>query len=54
MAFAVLRAVASRLEMDGRLDETGPETFLAAQGTAMRELDITHVERPPFVSVAAG
>lgn len=54
MAFAVLRAVASRLEMDGRLDETGPETFLAAQGTAMRELDITHVERPPFVSVTAG
>ncbi len=53
MAFAVLRAVASRLEMDGRLHEIGPSTFLAAQGTAMNPLELEHVERPPFRSVAA-
>ena len=53
MAFAVLRAVASRLEMDGRLDEIGPSTFLAAQGTAMHPLELDHVERPPFATVAS-
>jgi glucosyl-3-phosphoglycerate synthase len=54
MSFAVLRAVASRLQMDGRLDEVGPTTFLAAQGTAMSQLDISHAERPAFASVTAG
>ncbi|CAB4861303.1 MAG: glucosyl-3-phosphoglycerate synthase [Actinobacteria bacterium] len=54
MSFAVLRAVASRLQMDGRLDEVGPTTFLAAQGTAMSELEISHAERPAFASVTAG
>ncbi len=54
MAFAVLRAVASRLEMDGRLDEVGPSTFLAAHGTAMEQLELEHVERPPFATVTAG
>ena len=48
MAFAVLRAVSSRLERDGRLADVGPESFLAAHGTGLEELNIGHLERPPF------
>jgi hypothetical protein len=53
MAFAVLRAVVSRLEMDGRVDEVGPATFLAANGTGFAPVELGHIERPPFAGVAA-
>jgi glucosyl-3-phosphoglycerate synthase len=54
MAFAVLRAVASRLEREGRLADIGPEAFLAAHGTGLEEMDIGHIERPAFASVESG
>jgi len=53
MAFAVLRAVVSRLEMDGRVGEVGPATFLAANGTGFAPVELGHIERPPFAGVAA-
>lgn len=52
MAFAVLRAVVSRLELDGRVGEIGPDRFLATHGTGFDETAIAHIERPPFASLA--
>lgn len=54
MAFAVLRAVVSRVERDGRIDEVGPATFLSAHGTGFTPVDLEHVERPPFASLDRG
>jgi glucosyl-3-phosphoglycerate synthase len=53
MAYAVLRAVSSRLERDGRLSGPLPETFLAggADGPAVRRDD--QLERPPIVKLRA-
>jgi glucosyl-3-phosphoglycerate synthase len=47
MAFAVLRAVASRLEREGRIGEVGPGSFLAGHGTGFSSIEIPHIERPP-------
>ena len=47
MAFAVLRAVVSRLKLDGRIDELGEDTFLSANGAGFTPLELGHTERPP-------
>ncbi len=50
MAFAVLRAVASRLERDGRLDGPLPTAFMLPRS---RENDDDQTERPPLASLRA-
>ncbi|HUO74269.1 MAG TPA: glucosyl-3-phosphoglycerate synthase [Solirubrobacteraceae bacterium] len=53
MAYAVLQAVASRLERDGRLAGPLPGTFLAPGEEGMRALRCTPIERPPLAEVRA-
>jgi len=50
MAFAVLKAVVSRLQRDGRMPEVEADRFLAAHGTGFTEMEVPHVERPPIES----
>jgi glucosyl-3-phosphoglycerate synthase len=53
MAHAVLRAVASRLEREGRLSGPLPSAFLSPAGGGLAALDGEQVERPPFASLRA-
>ena len=53
MAYAVLRAVAARLEREGRLTEFDPGAFLVLAGGEPEERTVEPVERPPMVSVRA-
>jgi glucosyl-3-phosphoglycerate synthase len=53
MAHAVLRAVASRLEREGRLSGPLPSAFLSPAGGNLAALDGEQVERPPFASLRA-
>lgn len=53
MAFAVLHAVASRLQREGRLAGPLPGTFLAAGGAELSAPDGEPVERPPLADVRA-
>jgi glucosyl-3-phosphoglycerate synthase len=53
MAYAVLQAVASRLERDGRLDGQLPATFLAPGEDGLRALRSYPVERPPLADLRA-
>jgi glucosyl-3-phosphoglycerate synthase len=51
MAYAVLQAVASRLERDGRLRGPLPATFLAPGEAGPRALASYPVERPPLADL---
>jgi len=53
MAFAVLQAVASRLEREGRLRGPLPSTFFAPDDGGPRALGSEPVERPPFADLRA-
>jgi glucosyl-3-phosphoglycerate synthase len=53
MAYAVLQAVASRLEREGRLDGRLPATFLAPGDDGLRALRSYPVERPPLADLRA-
>jgi glucosyl-3-phosphoglycerate synthase len=53
MAFAVLRAVASRLEREGRLDGPLPSSFLIPGEGDLHALETEPVERPPLVKLRA-
>jgi glucosyl-3-phosphoglycerate synthase len=53
MAFAVLRALATRLERDGRLTGALPSTFLLPGRDELRVLSGEDVERPPLVKLRA-
>jgi glucosyl-3-phosphoglycerate synthase len=53
MAYAVLQAVASRLERDGRLRGALPDTFLAPGVDGLRALGSSPVERPPLAHLRA-
>jgi glucosyl-3-phosphoglycerate synthase len=53
MAAAVLRALAVRLEREGRLDGPLPETLLMPGADGLRELTVGAVERPPLVEARA-
>jgi glucosyl-3-phosphoglycerate synthase len=53
MAFAVLRALATRLERDGRLTGALPSTFLLADEEELRVLSAEPVERPPLAELRA-
>ncbi len=53
MAFSVLRALASRLEQDGRLAGPLPSTFMFSSGDELRVLGADQVERPPLASLRA-
>ena len=53
MAFAVLQAVASRLEREGRLVGQLPSTFLAPGDGPPRVAESEPVERPPFADLRA-
>jgi hypothetical protein len=53
MAYAVLQAVSSRLERDGRLHGPLPSTFLPAEGDAPLPQSSPLVERPPLVALRA-
>jgi glucosyl-3-phosphoglycerate synthase len=53
MAFAVLQAVASRLQAEGRLVSQLPSTFLAPGDSGPRTLGSEPVERPPFADLRA-
>jgi glucosyl-3-phosphoglycerate synthase len=54
MAYAVLLAVATRLEREGRLAGPLPTTLLAPSDGGMVRTDLPLVERPPMASVRAG
>ena len=53
MAYAVLQAVASRLERDGRLHGPLPGTFLIPGDEGLRALGSYPIERPPLAEVRA-
>lgn len=53
MAFAVLRAVALRLEREGRLRGPLPATLLAAVQDGLAPIAVTQIERPPWVDLRA-
>ncbi len=53
MAFSVLRALASRLERDGRLSGPLPSTLLSPGQDELRVLAAESVERPPVVKLRA-
>jgi glucosyl-3-phosphoglycerate synthase len=53
MAFAVLRALASRLERDGRLAGPLPSTFMSPGHDELRVLAAESVERPPVAELRA-
>jgi glucosyl-3-phosphoglycerate synthase len=51
MAYAVLQAVASRLEREGRLVGLAPESFLGRAEDGLRPVASTPVERPPHAEL---
>ena len=53
MAFAVLRALASRLERDGRLNGPLPTTFVVPGADELPAVGGEPVERPPLVTLRA-
>ena len=53
MAYAVLQAVASRLEEDGRLRGPLPEAFLAPGANGLDQVLSAPVQRPPLASLRA-
>jgi hypothetical protein len=53
MASAVLRAVAVRLEREGRLRGPLPSGLLVPEEEGMRALDVSSVERPPSMAARA-
>jgi glucosyl-3-phosphoglycerate synthase len=53
MASAVLRAVAVRLEREGRLRGPLPSGLLVPEEEGMRALDVSSVERPPLMAARA-
>lgn len=53
MAYAVLQAVASRLEREGRLDGPLPESFLVLDDAEPRTVPSEPVQRPPLRSLVA-
>ncbi|MEA2212679.1 MAG: glucosyl-3-phosphoglycerate synthase [Solirubrobacteraceae bacterium] len=53
MAFAVLRAVASRLEREGRLAGPLPSSFLLSGAEELHTLEADPVERPPLAKLRA-
>jgi glucosyl-3-phosphoglycerate synthase len=53
MAYAVLQAVAARLEREGRLTGQGPATFLAPGADGLEALGGPQVERPPLADLRA-
>jgi glucosyl-3-phosphoglycerate synthase len=53
MAFAVLQAVATRLEREGRVRGPLPTTFLAPGDAGLDALDSDPVERPPYADLRA-
>jgi glucosyl-3-phosphoglycerate synthase len=53
MAFAVLQAVASRLEREGRLHGPLPECFLAPHDDEPRPVPAAPVQRPPLRTLRA-
>jgi glucosyl-3-phosphoglycerate synthase len=53
MAYAVLHAVASRLERDGRLQGPLPATFLAPDARELLPTGAAPVERPPLSGLRA-
>jgi glucosyl-3-phosphoglycerate synthase len=53
MAFSVLRAVAIRLQRDGRLTGPLPSTFLSPDEQELQVLAADSVERPPLASLRA-
>ncbi len=53
MAFSVLRALATRLERDGRVAGPLPSTFLSPGEDELRALSADSVERPPMATLRA-
>jgi hypothetical protein len=53
MAYAVLHAVASRLERDGRLQGPLPAAFLAAGAPEPLPAGVAPVQRPPLSELRA-
>jgi glucosyl-3-phosphoglycerate synthase len=53
MAYAVLQAVAARLERDGRLTAQAPATFMAPGPDGLEALRSRQVERPPLADLRA-
>ncbi len=53
MAFAVLQAVATRLQREGRLRGPLPTAFLAPGETGLDALESDPVERPPYADLRA-
>jgi glucosyl-3-phosphoglycerate synthase len=53
MAFSVLRALASRLRRDGRLEGPLPTTFMSPADDELSVLAADQVERPPLASLRA-
>jgi glucosyl-3-phosphoglycerate synthase len=53
MAFAVLQAVATRLQRDGRLRGPLPTTFLAPHEVGLGAVESDPVERPPYADLRA-
>jgi glucosyl-3-phosphoglycerate synthase len=53
MAFAVLQAIGTRLQREGRLHGPLPTTFLFPDGEEPSELDIRLAERPPIADLRA-
>ena len=53
MAFAVLRALATRLERDGRLSGPLPSTFLLSAEDELRAVSAEALERPPLAKLRA-
>ena len=51
MAYAVLQAVTSRLERDGRLVGPLPESFLGRSDDGLRPVASTPVQRPPLAEL---
>lgn len=51
MAYAVLRAVADRLEREGRLTDAAAGSFLSPIGTDLEEITVELVERPPMATL---
>jgi glucosyl-3-phosphoglycerate synthase len=53
MAFAILQAVAARLEREGRLETELPSRFLALEEGQLAERAVELVERPPMAELRA-
>ena len=53
MAYAVLQAVSTRLEREGRLNGPLPDTFLAWDEEELLTVSAGLVERPPLAQLRA-